>query len=140
MKKFANPDDTKIIGINADEKHRAVKEQSNKYNKAVYPLIEKNYGRADCIKIIQNAGLPVPEHSNCFCCTLMKAKEKLELALYYPERMQRIATLEQNVNTKKQKDCGQYYSHFKGTPAEHYITKAKINNYLPYLHKVTYGI
>ena len=64
---------TRFIGYDAGEQKRY--EHSKKYNEADkkyknrYPLIEDwHWTRDDCIRAIQEAGLPLPGKSSCFFC------------------------------------------------------------------------
>ena len=64
---------TRFIGYDAGERKRY--EHSRKFNEADkkyenrYPLIEDwHWTRDDCIRAIQEAGLPLPGKSSCFFC------------------------------------------------------------------------
>ena len=56
---------TKLIGYDADEPHRA-KSFSDKKYVLEYPLIDWGMGRDECVKSIEEAGLPLPGKSACF--------------------------------------------------------------------------
>ena len=71
---------TRFIGYDAGERKRY--EHSRKFNEADkkyknrYPLIEDwHWTRDDCIRAIQEAGLPLPGKSSCFFCPSMKRDE-----------------------------------------------------------------
>ena len=50
-----------------------------------YPLIEDwHWTRDDCIRAIQEAGLPLPGKSSCFFCPSMKREEIETLKRQYP--------------------------------------------------------
>lgn len=56
-----------FIGISLDEAHR-MKYSGVKYIKNVYPLIDLRMSRWDCLRWIENAGLPQPPKSACWHC------------------------------------------------------------------------
>ena len=62
------------IGISADEVHRANNRRVEPHERVVYPLISVGddtglrLNRADCARLIQRAGLPVPPKSSCYFC------------------------------------------------------------------------
>jgi hypothetical protein len=56
-----------IYGISADETYRQGKRGAS-WQKAMYPLIEKNMGRIDCENYLRSKGLPVPKKSSCKVC------------------------------------------------------------------------
>lgn len=88
----------KFIGYDAGEtrrvEHAAPADAANKKYIMHYPLYEWRWTRADCIKVIQKAGLPLPGKSSCFFCPSMKKKEIVELWEKYPELFQRAVEME----------------------------------------------
>lgn len=56
-----------VLGISFDEIDR-VKPPDVQYYSHVYPLIDAKFTRDDCVRIISNAGLPVPDKSACWFC------------------------------------------------------------------------
>ena len=55
------------VGIASDEIDR-MKDSSVDYVSNIYPLVDLEMSRADCIRIIREARLPVPTKSGCFFC------------------------------------------------------------------------
>ena len=55
------------IGFSVDERER-VKGDHRPWCRYRHPLIKLGLSRADCVQIIQKAGLPVPSKSRCWCC------------------------------------------------------------------------
>ena len=55
------------LGIAWDEIYR-MKDSRVGYVTNLYPLIERRLTRADCVAIIEEAGLPIPQRSSCFFC------------------------------------------------------------------------
>jgi hypothetical protein len=62
------------IGFSFDERRRIKSHQSR-----IYPLAALVVRRADCVRIIQRAGLPVPRKSRCWCCPHQTPSEWREL-------------------------------------------------------------
>jgi hypothetical protein len=58
---------TQLLGISRDEWHRA-KDSGVKYITHVWPLLEKNMSRADCLAWLERNGLEVPGKSACVFC------------------------------------------------------------------------
>ena len=55
------------LGIAWDEIHR-MKDSRVDYVTNLYPLIDRRFTRADCVAIIEEAGLPIPQRSSCYFC------------------------------------------------------------------------
>lgn len=90
----------KYIGYDAGEERRkenafAIDLQDKKYTK-VYALIDWGWYREDCIKVIRDAGLPLPGKSSCFFCPSMKKAEIKDLRKNHPELFDRAVALEKN--------------------------------------------
>ena len=108
---------TRFIGYDAGERKRY--EHSRKFNEADkkyenrYPLIEDwHWTRDDCIRAIQEAGLPLPGKSSCFFCPSMRAEEIIDLREHYPDLFRRALALEDNAraNLKTVRGLGRNYS------------------------------
>lgn len=99
----------KYIGYDADESRRAKNYQDEKYE-FVYPLIEWNMGREECVAIIKKHGIPLPGKSACFFCPSSKKKEILELRSKYPELMDRALKMEANARLTSVKGLGRNFS------------------------------
>lgn len=95
----------KYIGIDADEPHR-VKSYPNTH----YPLIEWNYGRDECIDIIKDEGLPLPNKSACFFCPSSKVSEIKWLGKNLPDYANRAIAIEQNADLSSIKGLGRSFS------------------------------
>ena len=89
----------KYIGYDADEPHRANRTLpeaiTSKFN-MMYPLVEWNMGRDECIDSIKNAGLPLPGKSACFFCPSSKPREILLLKQTHPDLLKRALAIEEN--------------------------------------------
>ena len=89
---------TAFIGFGYDEKHRAEKrvkkhdlEENVTYQ---YPLIDAKMDRADCIDLIREHGLQVPNRSTCWFCPYQSKAQLRELYLNYPDLYRRAVEIE----------------------------------------------
>lgn len=106
----------KYIGYDAGEERR--KTNATPYNELdkkyeyVYPLIEWEWYREDCVRVIESAGLPLPGKSSCFFCPSMKKKEIRELKKKHPDLFDRAIKIEDNAqdNLFYVKGLGRNYS------------------------------
>ena len=62
----------------------------------LYPLIDRKLKRADCIRVIQDAGLPVPVKSGCFFCPFNSQERWKWLYEEHPDLFGRAVALEEN--------------------------------------------
>lgn len=106
----------KFIGYDAGETRRiqhaaAIDEADKKYTKH-YPLYEWGWNRAECVRVIERAGLPKPGKSSCYFCPSMKKKEIQALWEEYPELFQRAVDMEHNAaeSLKTVKGLGRSWS------------------------------
>lgn len=73
------------IGIDSGEKHRAFKQPLKTGIVNVYPLVELEITREDCVNIITKAGFTVPSKSCCYICFNMRKQEIIDLQKNHPE-------------------------------------------------------
>ena len=108
---------TRFIGYDAGERKRY--EHSKKYNEADkkyknrYPLIEDwHWTRDDCIRVIQEEGLPLPGKSSCFFCPSMKRDEVEALKRQHPDLYRRALAIEEKAmpHLKTVKGLGRNYA------------------------------
>ena len=83
----------KYLGFDADGPQRARDMDDSKY-RYLYPLVEWNWGREECVETIEAAGLPQPGKSSCFFCPAMKSHEILQLKSCHPELLERALAIE----------------------------------------------
>lgn len=86
---------TKLIGYDADEHHRAKIQEDKKYFYR-YPLVEWDWGRAECTEAIARAGLCQPGKSACFFCPSTKPHEIRAMAETHPDLIERAIAMEEN--------------------------------------------
>lgn len=83
-----------LIGFCKGEENRA-KDFCLKTNVS-FPLIELGLDRADCKRVIKEAGLPIPIKSGCYCCPFTKSSGWKWLNRTHPELFDRAVALEKN--------------------------------------------
>lgn len=100
---------TKYIGYDYGESHRVKDYDDNKY-KVEFPLVDWKWTREDCVKAIERSGLPQPMKSACFFCPSSKATEIREMAVLYPDLMDRCLTMEKNAHLTQVKGLGRNFA------------------------------
>jgi hypothetical protein len=81
-----------LIGFCKGEEKRA----KNNDCGSISPLIDMGIDREDCIKIIAEAGLPIPIKSGCFFCPYQPPKSWLSLLRNHPDLYEQAEALEKN--------------------------------------------
>jgi len=95
------------IGISADEIHRANTRRTEAHERVVYPLVGLGedtglrLNRADCARVIQRAGLPVPPNSRCYFCPFHRLEVWDEMARSEPDLFAKAADLEDTLNRRR---------------------------------------
>jgi PP-loop superfamily ATP-utilizing enzyme len=85
---------TVAIGISVDEIHRATSKKVEPYERVVYPLLDLRLRRDDCMRLIAEAGLPVPPKSSCYFCPWHSLSAWRDLAHDEPELFEKACQLE----------------------------------------------
>lgn len=75
------------LGISIDEAHR-MKNSPVKYIEHVYPLIDNEISRTDCLKWMADNGYPLPPKSSCIGCPYHNDRMWLDMKLNDPESWQ----------------------------------------------------
>ena len=83
-----------MIGISIDEFQRANNKKAMPYEVPIYPLLDLNLDRSNCMTIIRDAGLPVPPKSSCFFCPFHRPQVWQEMRRDQPELFEKAAQLE----------------------------------------------
>lgn len=83
------------VGIAYDEIER-MKDSKVGFITNLYPLIDRKMTRADCVRVIEEAGLPVPEKSGCYFCPFNSADRWQWLYTRHPDLFERSVALEEN--------------------------------------------
>ncbi len=89
-----------IIGFSADEVHRAERAVHKGKNK-LFPLIDRGLTTADCSRIIQAYGWPVPLRSSCYFCPFQKRAEWNWLKIRHPELIEKARQLEDKFHGRR---------------------------------------
>ena len=83
------------IGISLEEAHR-MRDSDVKYSKLVYPLVDAAIDRDDCVDLLKQYNLPVPEKSGCWFCPFTNKANWIKLYQEHPDLFQKSIELEQN--------------------------------------------
>jgi hypothetical protein len=93
------------IGISTDEIQRAGRGKEEYMQQRVYPLLDLGLDRIGCMRVIHDAGLPVPPKSSCFFCPFHRPLVWSEMRRDEPELFEKAQELE-DVLIAKQVDRG----------------------------------
>lgn len=90
------------LGISADELSRAHGEGEidplSPVQRRTYPLIRLGLTRADCQRIIEEAGLPIPPSSACTFCPMHNAERWRALKRNHPEQFEDACRIEEKLS------------------------------------------
>lgn len=93
------------LGISLDEFQRM---RTNTPGESVqwkeYPLIDLRLNRGDCVRIIQEAGLPIPPKSSCWFCPFHTLKVWQRMHDDEPELFGQAVELERTLNRRRAED------------------------------------
>ncbi len=92
---------TVAIGISLDEIHRANTRRVEPHERITYPLLDARLRRSDCLRIIAEAGLPIPGKSSCFFCPLHTPAAWADQARDEPALFARSCQLEELLNARR---------------------------------------
>lgn len=115
IKKYLPDDAICMIGFSVDELKRA----NNPNNK--YPLIDLNISSADCVRIIQDYGWPIPVKSACFFCVYARWQEWNWLKIHHPELIEKAVALEARYYERRP-EARESIGLFGGMPLWKYIS------------------
>lgn len=102
----------KYIGYDAGETRRAdnaAKRDDPKYE-YIYPLIEWQWEREDCLEIIAKHGITNVGKSACFFCPSSRPKEIVDLYEKHPDLLQRALNIEKNAELNVIQGLGRNYA------------------------------
>lgn len=85
-----------LLGISTDEITR-VKASRTPWVTNLFPLVDAVLSRRDCVRIIQEAGLPVPKKSACVFCPYHDDRYWAELQARHPEEYARAVAFDQAI-------------------------------------------
>lgn len=91
------------LGISVDEWHRARTDSGIAHERLAYPLLDLRLTRADCARVIAEAGLPVPPKSACWFCPYHRAAEWQRMRSEDPERFAEVVTIERLLRDRRRR-------------------------------------
>jgi hypothetical protein len=89
------------IGISVDEITRANNRITEPHERIVYPLLDLGLRRIDCMRIIREAGLPVPPKSSCYFCPFHRPETWHDQRRDEPELFEKSCQLEELLNERR---------------------------------------
>ena len=89
------------IGISMDEIQRMHNKSAIAWQTLEYPLIDLRLYRRDCMRIIADAGLPVPPKSSCWFCPFHRRDEWVTMKREQPELFAKAVALETMLNERR---------------------------------------
>ena len=84
------------LGIAFDEIHRVKQENSVSWILRDWPLIDRKMNRADCVKLIESKGWPVPVKSGCWFCPFSSLADWNRLWKSQPDLYEKAVAIEKN--------------------------------------------
>jgi hypothetical protein len=109
-------------GISTDEIHRCRTQSGFDFYRVNYPLIDLELSRADCHKIIAEAGLPQPPKSSCWFCPYTKFSRWQEMSTQDPETFAKAVEMERTLSNRATKlGRGKTYFTDKGVKRNAYL-------------------
>ena len=75
-----------MIGISLDEESRGYKKSAVSWVENIYPLLELELTRDDCIDAIGRQNLPVPPKSGCWFCPYKRTSQWFDLKRDFPDK------------------------------------------------------
>ena len=88
-----------MIGFSLDEANRA--NNSDRFLRKEYPLIDLGITAKDCHNIIKDYGLPIPLKSSCYFCPLQHPVEWNWLKNNHPDLFEKALELEANYHRRR---------------------------------------
>lgn len=92
---------TVAIGITVDEIERANNRRCEPHESVVYPLLDLGIRRADCPRIIAQAGLPLPPPSSCWFCPHHRMEQWRKMRREEPALFAKACHLEETINRRR---------------------------------------
>ena len=114
------------LGISMDEIQRARTSSRHDDQIMEYPLLDMGLNRADCYKIIKDAGLPEVPRSACWFCPFHSIQAWRDLKKDHPPLFQKTVELENRINTVRRKNAAEIEG---GSGA--YFTRIGAKNEMP---------
>lgn len=87
---------TALIGISRDEAQRMKPARMDWISNA-YPLVDLNIRRAECLRIVEEAGLPTPLKSACVYCPFKDTESWMWLKKHHPAEFERACQMDDKI-------------------------------------------
>ncbi|MET8627729.1 phosphoadenosine phosphosulfate reductase [Kitasatospora sp. NPDC004669] len=91
------------VGISVDEIDRANNRRCEPHEVIDYPLLQLGLRRMDCMRVIRQAGLPVPPKSSCWFCPFRRPETWHEMRRSEPELFEKACQLEDTLNARRER-------------------------------------
>lgn len=117
---FARPDDIYVLGFTSEEEDRLNEFiDANNDRKVIVPLIDKNLSKADCLAIVERAGIEIPrmyrlgyDNANCIGCPKGGQAYWQNIREDFPEQFVQIKTIQELIGP------GANFLRFRSGPRE----------------------
>lgn len=103
MDRWKNKDDVMVLGFTIEEEHR-YDDILERFPNAMAPLIEKGLTKADCLAMVERAGIELPAmyrlgYNNANCIGCVKGGEGYwnKIRRDFPERFEELATVQEAI-------------------------------------------
>jgi hypothetical protein len=107
------------LGISLDELQRARTDSGIPYQRLAYPLLDLRLTRADCVGIIERAGLAVPPKSSCWFCPFKTVGQWQAMRHAEPDLFARAVGLERTLGERAMRlGRGRMYMTRLGVPLD----------------------
>jgi hypothetical protein len=93
------------IGFALDEKKRikiTPEDEKGPWYRS-YPLVDRMITKADCIRVIEDAGLPVPQKSACYMCPHRSNEEWRVIRDLYPQQWQQAIAIDEEIRANDER-------------------------------------
>lgn len=132
---FQRADDIQVFGFDVDEKDRAKEFRERNFDiRVATPLIDAGLGKADCLALIQRAGIEIPamyrlgyHNNNCIGCVKGGMGYWNKIRVDFPEVFDRMAKLERNIGATCLRDkSGPVYLDELASTRGHYPSEIEV--------------
>ena len=90
------------LGISTDEFQRARSDSGFPSQTLEYPLLDRRISRADCLRLIADAGLPQPPKSACWFCPFHRVSDWRRMKHDNQDLFEQAVTLEKTLGDRRE--------------------------------------
>lgn len=91
------------LGFSTDEIHRCRTDCKHDWQTPSHPLIDLILSRQDCVRIVEEAGLPTPVNSCCWFCPFQRRSQWEDRKQTHPNLIADAITLEETISTRTER-------------------------------------